>query len=66
MNEFKDEITSITGLATTTALNDLKNDIPEVSTLSKKTLVKKAEYDTKIIETEKKSDHDHSNKYSGI
>ena len=41
MSEFKDEITSITGLATTTALNDLKNDIPDVSTLTKKTLVKK-------------------------
>ena len=38
----------------------LKNNIPDVSTL-----VKKAAYDTKIVEIEKKldPDHDHSNKY---
>ena len=43
-------------LATTTALNDVTNNIPDVNNL-----VKKADYDTKSGETENKIDHDHDN-----
>ena len=50
----KVKIRSITGLAATT-INDVKNNIPDVSTL-----VKKANFITKIYEIEKKSDHDHN------
>ena len=53
--EVKGEIPSITNLAITTALNAVKNKIPNVSNL-----VKKTDYNTKIIETEKKiTDHDY-------
>ena len=36
INEIKGEIPSITGLATTTALNAIKNEIPDVSDQAKK------------------------------
>ena len=39
----------ITGLAITFALNDVSINIPDVSTL-----LKKAEYDTKVVPIEKK------------
>ena len=55
INEVKGEITSITGLANTTAVNDVKNNTPDA-------LVKKADYDIKNVEIEKKLDHDLSNK----
>ena len=45
-------------MATTTALNDVQNNIPDITTF-----VKKTDYNTKIAEIEKKLDHDHSNKY---
>ena len=61
INEVKCEIPNITGQATSTALNYVKNNIPDVSTL-----VKNADYDTKIVKIEKKLDHDHSNKYITI
>ena len=43
MNEVKDEIRSITNLATTAALATVENEIPNVSNL-----VKKADYDAGI------------------
>ena len=49
------KITSITGLATTSALTTVKNEIPNVSSRAKKT-----DYDTKISEIEKKlTDYNH-------
>ena len=45
MNEVKNEIPSISGLATTSALTSVKNKIPSVSNL-----VKKTDYDTKFKE----------------
>ena len=54
INEVKGEIPSITGLTTTTALNDVKNNIPDVSTFAKK-----ADYDIKVSEIEKKLDRKH-------
>ena len=50
----------IASFATTAALNYVKNKVADVSTL-----VKKADYDTKIGEIKKKLDHyhDHSNQY---
>ena len=51
----KAEIPSINNLATNTALTAVENEIPNVSNL-----VKKADYNTKINETEKKiTGHDH-------
>ena len=60
INEVKGEITSINDLPITTALNDIKNNIPDVGTLIKKLL---KQNDTKVVEIEKKLDHDHSNHY---
>ena len=55
INEIKNEIPSITGLATTSALTAVENKIPDTSNL-----VKKTDYNTKITETEKKlTDHNH-------
>ena len=49
------KIPSISGLAKTSALTDGVNEIPSVSNL-----VKKADYDTKIAEIEKKlTDHNY-------
>ena len=49
------KIPSITGLATNSALTTVKNEIPDVSSL-----VKKTDYDTKISDIEKKiTDHYH-------
>ena len=49
------KIPSITGLATSSALTAVENKIPDVSSL-----VKKADYDTKVSDIEKKiTDHDH-------
>ena len=54
INEVKNEIPTISNLATTSALTAVKNKIPSISNL-----VKKIDYDTKVIEIEKKStDHD--------
>ena len=53
INEVKDEISCDTDLATTTSPNDVKENTPDVSIL-----VKKADCDTKIVEIEKKRDHD--------
>ena len=49
LNEVKGEIPSINDLATTTAVTVVKNKIPDVTNLVKKTY-----YNTKINETEKK------------
>ena len=58
INEVKGKIPSITNLATSAALTAIKNKIPSVSNL-----VKKTDYNTKINEIEKKiTNHDH-NKY---
>ena len=55
MNEVKNEIPSISGLATTSALTVVENKIPSVSNL-----VKNTNYNTKVKETEKKiTDHSH-------
>ena len=55
INEVKNEIPSITGLATTSALTTVENKIPSISNL-----VKKTDYDTKFTEIEKKlTDHNH-------
>ena len=54
INEVKTEIPSISGLATTSALNTVENRIPNVSNL-----VKKTDYDTKVNEIEKKTEHSH-------
>ena len=55
INEVKNEIPSISGLATASALTAVENKIPSVSNL-----VKKTDYDTKISEIEKKlTDHNH-------
>ena len=48
INEIKGEIPSITGLATTAALNDAKNKTPNLSDLVKK----KKDYDAKIKDNE--------------
>ena len=49
------EIPSISGLAVNSALNIVENKIPNINSL-----VKKADYDTKITEIEKKlTDHSH-------
>ena len=48
INEIKGEIPSITGLATTAALNDAKNKTPNLSDLVKK----KKDYDAKIKDIE--------------
>ena len=53
--EVKNEIPSISGLATSSALTAVENEIPSVITL-----VKKTDYDTKASELEKKlTDHKH-------
>ena len=55
INEVKNNIPSITGLATTSALTAVENKIPSVTNL-----VKKTDYDTKVSEIEKKlTDHTH-------
>ena len=55
INEFKNDIASITGLATNSALTAVENKIPSVTNL-----VNKADYDTKVSEIEKKlTDHTH-------
>ena len=55
MNEAKDKIPNIADLASTTALTAVKNKIPNVSNL-----IKKTDYNTKISKTEKKmTNHDH-------
>ena len=55
INEVKNEIPSITGLATTSALTAVENKIPDTSNL-----VKKTDYNTKVIEIVKKlTDHNH-------
>ena len=56
INEVKDEIPSITNLATTTTHTTVENKKANVSNL-----VKKIDYNTKISETENKipTDHDH-------
>ena len=53
--DIEDKIPDITNLATTTAIDAVKNKIPGVSNL-----VKKTDYNTKIDEIEKKfTDHYH-------
>ena len=48
-------MSSISGLATTSALNAVENKIPDISSL-----VKKTDYNAKILDIEKKvTDHDH-------
>ena len=47
INEIKGNIPSITGLATTAAVSDVKNKIPKVNDL-----VKKTDYDAKIKDIE--------------
>ena len=55
INEVKDTILSISGLAANPALTAVENKIPDVSNL-----VKKTDYIQKISDTEKKvTDHDH-------
>ena len=55
VTEIEDKIPSITDLATNSALIVVKNKIPNVSSL-----IKKADYDTKVSEIEKKiTDHNH-------
>ena len=55
ITEVEGKIPSITGLATNSALTTIENKIPDVSSLAKK-----ADYDTKISDIEKKiTDHDH-------
>ena len=56
ISEFKNKIPNITNLATTTALLVVQNKLPNTSNL-----VKKADYNTKISETETEinADHDH-------
>ena len=55
ISEVKNEIPSITGLATTSALAAVENKIPSINNL-----VMKTNYDTKISEIEKKlTDHNH-------
>ena len=55
LTELENKITDVTNLATKTALTTVENKIPSVSSL-----VKKAEYDLKSSELEKKlTDHDH-------
>ena len=55
VSEIEGEIPSITGLATNSALTAVENKIPDVSSL-----VKKTDYDAKILNIEKKvTDHDH-------
>ena len=49
INEVKGEIPNITNLATTSALTAVENKIPSVSNL-----VKKADYNTKMNEIERK------------
>ena len=58
MNEVKNEIPSISGLATTSALTVVENNIPSVSNL-----VKKADYNTKVKEIEKKITNHNHDKY---
>ena len=53
MNEVKGKIPSITDLVTTTALTAVENKVPNVSNL-----LKIIDYNTKIIETEKKITND--------
>ena len=55
INEVKNEIPSITGLAKISALTSVENKIPDTSNL-----VKKTNYNTKFTEIEKKlTDHNH-------
>ena len=55
ITEVEGKIPNITGLATDSKLTAIENKIPDVSNL-----IKKADYDTKILDIEKKiSDHDH-------
>ena len=58
INEVKNEISSITGLATTSALTAVENKIPSVSNL-----VKKTDYDTKVSKIEKKLTDQKHDKY---
>ena len=58
VSEIESKIPNITGLATNSALTAVENKIRDVSNL-----VKETDYDTKILDIEKKiADHDH-NKY---
>ena len=55
INEVKNEIPSIRGLTTTSALTAVENKLPNVSKS-----VKKTDYDTKVSEINKKiTDHEH-------
>ena len=55
VTEIQNKISSITGLATNSALTAVENEIPNVSNL-----VTKTDYNTKISEVEiKVSDHNH-------
>ena len=58
INEIKGDITSITNLATTTALTAVENKIPNVSNL-----VKKINYNTKINEIGNTIDDHNHDKY---
>ena len=55
ITEVEGKTPNITGLATSSALTAVKNKIPNVNNL-----VKKTDYDAKILDIEKKiTDHDH-------
>ena len=55
VSEIENKIPSMTSLATNAALTAVENKIPDVSSL-----VRKTDYDAKILDTEKKvTDHDH-------
>ena len=55
ITELQSKIPIITGLATNSALTAIENKIPDVNNL-----VKKTDYDAKILDIEKKvTDHDH-------
>ena len=58
MKVFESKITSTTGLATNLALTAVENKIPHASSL-----VKKADYDTKINEIENKVNDQNHDKY---
>ena len=54
VSEIEGKIPSISGLVTNAALTAFENKIPDVNSLFKNT-----DYNTKISETDKVSDHDH-------
>ena len=58
VTEIEGKISSITGLATNSALTDVENKIPDVSSL-----VKKTDYNTKISEIENKVNNHNYDKY---